>query len=173
LRSHLENGQALEDRRALAIFCFEEPDGFIGQFVGKLAVALAKRQVPVHLYSRHVFLLEAPGLKLHPLGDCPQGDILTQVQEFARRACNAFSGHFPAGVTNVTLLGHEWSSVPILSILHGTRNLDTLLSLHSLEQQRSDMSSELSQQIAEIERSGMNEAKTVLTHDPATGDVAR
>jgi glycosyltransferase involved in cell wall biosynthesis len=95
------------------------------------------------------------------------------VQEFTHRACNVFLQQVQAGTAPAKLLGHEWSSVPALSLLHSLKGLDTILALHSLERQRSDMTSDLSRRIEEIETSGLREAKAVLTHTASTAEVAK
>jgi glycosyltransferase involved in cell wall biosynthesis len=99
--------------------------------------------------------------------------LLDGVQEFARRACNAFLEHFQGGPAPVTLMGCEWSTVPALSLLRGIKELRTILSLHSLERQRSDLSGEVSRQIEAIELAGLREAQAILAHEPAAADVAR
>src|SRR5581483_2437001 len=118
---------------ALAVFCFETSDSLVGQYAHSAAESLARRQTPVHLFVRQHFPLHAPGTHVHVVGDGYHEDFFVQVQEFARRASNAFLQCFPAGTNNLLLLGHEWSSIPVLSLLHGIRNLPTVLSLHSLE----------------------------------------
>ncbi len=157
----------------LALFCYEPPASLVGQHVSKLVRALARRQTPVHLFSRQPFDLDLPEVTLHPLGESDEPGLVDQVQEFTRRACNTFQQQFPPGSARVTLLGCEWSSVPALSLLRATKNHDALLSLHSLERQRSDMSSEVSGRIDDIERAGLREARSVLIHDPAIEGVAK
>src|SRR5438874_390725 len=91
---------AAESPPILAVFCYEDPDSPIGQIVAQTAVALAKRQTVVHLFSRRDFELDAVGVFCNALGDCKavsDGDgeaqsehLIAQVNEFASRACNAF-----------------------------------------------------------------------------------
>jgi glycosyltransferase involved in cell wall biosynthesis len=154
----------------LALFCYEEPASSVGRFVYRLAAALAARDTNVHVFCRKAFPQDA-GVTVHVLGELPEGELLDQVQEFTRRACNAFLREFPNGQP-VTVMGFEWSSVQALSILRGIKNLDMLLSLHSLERQRSDLTSEISQKIEEIELSGLREAKVVLVHEAGTAAIA-
>jgi glycosyltransferase involved in cell wall biosynthesis len=92
------------------------------------------------------------------------------VEEFTRRAGDAFLARFPDAP--VPLMGFEWPTAPALSLVHGTKQIHTILSLHSLERQRSDLSGETSRRIDEIEQAGLRQAKTVLLHDPATGKIA-
>ena len=162
-----------DSRPLLAIFCYEAPDSVVGQFVTQIARALAKRQVAVHIFSRRDFDLDALGIGSHALGVDDGDDLVEHVKEFAGRACSAFLKIFPVGSAPVTLLGVEWSSVPALSLLRSLKKLDVFLSLHSLERQRGDLSSDLSRQIEEIERTGLREAKTVLVHGPAAAEAAR
>jgi glycosyltransferase involved in cell wall biosynthesis len=158
---------------ALAVFCYEDPTSVVGRFVIRLAAALAARKANVHVFCRKEFDREAPGVTVHALGELTEGELLAQVQEFTRRACNAFLQQFQDAPAHVTVLGFEWSSVQALSILRGIKNLDMLVSFHSLERQRSDLSSEISQRIEEIELSGLREAKVVLVHEPGTAAVAK
>jgi glycosyltransferase involved in cell wall biosynthesis len=156
----------------LAMFCFEEPASSVGRFVYRLAAALAARDTNVHVFCRKAFPQDA-GVTVHVLGELVEGELLDQVQEFTRRACNAFLREFPNGQAGVTVMGFEWSSVQALSILRGIKDLDMLLSFHSLERQRSDLTSEISQKIEEIELSGLREAKIVLVQETATAAIAK
>jgi glycosyltransferase involved in cell wall biosynthesis len=167
------NGQHAKSPHALALFCYEDPASEIGRSVGRLAAALARRHIPVHLFVSRAFDLDAPEVHVHALGEPAEGGLLDRVQEFSRRASNAFFHRFPTGADPVTLLGFEWSTVPALSLLRGTRNVDFLLALDSLERQRSDMGGEASRQIEEIERTGLREARAVLLHRPAAADAAQ
>jgi hypothetical protein len=162
-----------EATQVIAVFCFEEPDNAVGSFVGKTVAELAQRGMNVHMFTRRPFAVERPGVGVHLVGESLGDDLLDAVQEFTRRAANAFLKIFPVGTKGVTLLGHEWSSIPTLSLLHAIKNLEATLSLQSLEWQRSDMSSEMSWRIAEIEMTGLREARTILVHDPATAKLAR
>jgi glycosyltransferase involved in cell wall biosynthesis len=73
----------------------------------------------------------------------------------------------------VQVIGFEWSSAPVLSLLKGLRNQPSTLSLHSLERQRSDLSSDVSRRITEVEYEGIQAATKLLIHEPATVEVAR
>jgi glycogen(starch) synthase len=161
------------DKRSLALFCYAAPDSAVGAYVVRLVTALARRQRDVHLFTRHDFDLTLPGVTVQAVGAGDSDELFSSVQEFTSRACNAFLERYPAGHSQVTLFGCEWSSAPVLSLLRGIRNTHTILSLHSLERQRSDMSNELSQQIEEIERNELRESRCVLVHDAGTGEVAR
>src|SRR5262249_4009279 len=115
----------------------------------------------------------APALSAPPAGGCPGEAPPGSVQRFARRACNAFVERFPASCPHVTVLGCEWSSGPALSILRGIKGAPTVLSLHSLERQRSDMSSEISRRIEEVELSELRAARAVLVHEAGTAEGAK
>jgi glycosyltransferase involved in cell wall biosynthesis len=160
-------------RPVLAMFCCENPDSPVGRFVTQTAVALVKRGVSVHLFARRDFELDSAGVCCNALGECAGEDSVAQAQEFANRACNAFLKTFPAGSGPVTLLGTEWSAVPSLALLCGLKQLDAVLSLHSLERQRSDMTNALSGRIEAIELAGLGAAKATLFHHPATAEIAR
>lgn len=158
---------------AVAMFCWESAEGPVRQFVRQAANALARRQSVVHLFVRRGLEVDAEGISIHVLGEGATVDISASVQQFTHRACNAFLKHFGHGSASVSLLGFEWSAAPTLSILGGIRNCHCVLSLHSLERQRSDLSSDVSRQIEDVEVAAMREADTLLTHDAATGEIAR
>ena len=166
-----EAQQGADKKPALAIFCFEDAVSVVGQFVIHVAGALAKRHVAVHLFARRDFAVA--DVALHMVGDSAEGDLVDQVQEFCRRAGNEFLEIFPTTTTPVTLLGCEWSALPVMALLKGIKNLPILWSLHSLERQRSDMTSDLSMRIEEIELGGLRAAKAILVHDAATAAVAK
>jgi glycosyltransferase involved in cell wall biosynthesis len=63
--------------------------------------------------------------------------------------------------------------MPALSILRGIKSVNAILSLHSLERQRTTLTSEVSKRIEQIELTGLREAKTVLVQEPATAEVAK
>jgi glycosyltransferase involved in cell wall biosynthesis len=159
------------DGLTLAVFCYEGPDNPVGRHAAQLADAHARRGHAVHLFTRLPFE-KLPGVHCHATEECAGDDVLERVDEFSRRACNLFLRYFPNGA-RVTLMGHEWSSVPALSLLRGLKNHDMVLSLRSLERQRSDMANELSKKIEEIELTGLREARVVLTQDAATAEVAK
>ncbi|MBV9123525.1 MAG: glycosyltransferase family 4 protein [Planctomycetes bacterium] len=173
--THQHNGQESpgETRPTLAVFCYEAPDSGLGRWVQQTIEALGRRHLRVHLFSRQSFGLAVPGVTEHPVGESHQGDLCEQVEEFSRRACNAFLQQFPGGGDPVTLLGYEWSAYGALSLLRGLRNASTILSLHSLERQRGDLRSEVSLRIEAVELAGLREAGTILIQNPAAGEVAK
>jgi glycosyltransferase involved in cell wall biosynthesis len=166
-------GKHHEPTAILALFCYEDPASPIGQQAGRLAQALAQRDTPVHLFARRAYEFYDAAVHVHPLGECTAGSLLEQVEEFNRRAVHAFSRQFPGSADKVTLLGYEWSAVPALSLLHSQRTLPVLLSLHSLERQRSDLSSELSRRIEALEAEGLRTARSVLFHENKVAEAAR
>jgi len=160
-------------RPALAVFCWEDPDTPVGESVMQTIAALARRKTLVHLFSRSRFNLDLPHLRQHPVGDSEESDFFERVQEFTSRAANAFMHEFPGGSPHVTLMGYEWSGAGPLSLLRGLKNNRTLFSLGSLERQRSDMTSEISKQIDEVEQRTLRESQVVLTQAPAAAEVAK
>src|SRR5271157_2840812 len=156
-----------------AAFCYEDPDSFIGRYVSQTLADLAENGTTVYLFARRHFPGDEPGVRTHAVGDCDGDDLLGSVREFTRRAANAFLRQFRAKTEGVTLLGYEWSAVPTLSLLHALCDLPTVASFHSLEWERSDMSSETSWQIAEIELAGLRKARTILVHQASTAKIAR
>jgi glycosyltransferase involved in cell wall biosynthesis len=166
------NGEAAPSGVPLAIFCHEPPDSYIGGHVSRIASALAKRGSSVYLFTRHPYVLTEPSVRVVVVGSSDEGDVVAQAQEYTRRAGNAFLQQFPAS-QHVGVIGYEWSSAPVLSLVRGLRNLQGVLSLHTLERQRSDATSEIGGKIAELEREGIETARTVLLHDPATAEIVR
>jgi glycosyltransferase involved in cell wall biosynthesis len=165
----LEAGAA---RPAVAVFCHDAPDSYIGGHVAGVVPALARRGRRVHLFCRHRFAIDEPGVEVHIVEAPDAPDLVGQAQQFARSAANAFMQQVPAGEP-VAVIGYEWTSAPVLSLLKGLRNLPAVLSLHSLERQRSDLSSDVSRQIVGIEYEGIQAASTLLLHDPGTAEVVR
>jgi glycosyltransferase involved in cell wall biosynthesis len=161
-----------EETPALAVFCHDPPDSFIGGHVARIVPLLAQRGRAVHLFSRYPFDLREAGVRVHPVGSVAEGDVVAQAQEFTRRAGNVFLQEIPVG-RDVDLIAYEWSAAGVLGLLRGLRNLQGVLSLHSIERQRSDGSSEVARKISDIEREGIEAARTVLVHDSATPDAVR
>ncbi len=162
-----------EVRPVLAAFCWENPDTPVGQSVLQTAAALARRRTTVHLFGRVAVPLNVPGLHVHAVGDSDGDDLLARVQEFTSRAANAFLHQFPGGSPHVTLMGHEWSGAGPLGLLRGLKNNRTVFSLGSLERQRSDMTSEISKRINELECTALRESQVILAQEPAAAEVAR
>jgi len=156
----------------IALFCHEPPDSFIGDHVANVAAALVKRDRKVHLFSRHPFTSTDPRWLVHVVGTSKAEDYLEEVSEFNRRASNAFMKELP-GSGPVGIIAYEWTSSTALTLLKGLRNLSGVLSLHSLERQRSDLGSEISRKILAIEHDGIQAAGKLLIHDPATADAIR
>ena len=164
---------APSSRKVLAIFCYDDPASLIGQYAANLAGCLARKGVSVHVFARKVFPPAATEMCVHDLGDCAGGDLVASVQNFAARAREAFSQTFATGTADVVLMGFEWPSIPALHELSAGGRVPAILALHSLEQQRSDMRSEISGKIQTLETQGLREARTVLYFQPATADFAR
>ena len=159
-------------KNALAMFCYLEPECAIGQYIAQTAPLLAERGVPVHIFSRHPFNIDSAGVIVHEVGLCEDADLLSSVNEFTLRALNAFLTEFSAANSNVAVLGYEWSSVRALLELSRSRKAPVMLSLHSLESQRSDLSSELSRKIQELEIEGLQCAGTILVHSNEAAEAA-
>jgi glycogen synthase len=164
---------AEEIRPAVAVFCWEHPDTPIGQAVVQTAAALARRQTTVHFFARAATSVSVPGFHDHPVGEIEGDDLFARVQEFTSRAANAFLHQFPGGSPHVTLMGFEWSGAGPLGLLRGLKNNRTVFSISSLERQRSDMTSEISKRINELECTTLREAQVVLTQEPAAAEVAK
>src|SRR5579883_1933830 len=81
------NGTTRHDgRQPLAVFCYAEPQSLIGREVASTVAALARRHIPVHLFTRHDFTVDAPGVQVHLVGACGAADLVESAQEYARRA---------------------------------------------------------------------------------------
>jgi glycogen synthase len=165
--------KADESRPVLAAFCWEHPDTPVGQSAVQTIAALARRGTTVHLFGRFAAPLSVPGLHVHAIGDSEGDDLLERVQEFTSQAANAFLHQFPGGSPHVTLLGYEWSGAGPLGLLRGLKNNRTVFSISSMERQRSDMTSEISKRINELECSTLHEAQVILAQEPAAAEVAR
>jgi glycosyltransferase involved in cell wall biosynthesis len=166
------NGKAPGSATPIAVFCHEPPESYIGGHVAQIIPILAKRGAPIHLFSRVPYVFQEPGIHVHAVGSTDEGDVVDQAQEYTRRAGNAFLQQFPTS-QQVAVIGYEWTSAPVLSLLRGLRNVQGVLSLHTLERQRSDLTSEIGSRIAAVEREGIENARTLLVHDPATAEVVR
>jgi glycogen synthase len=164
---------AEESRPVLGVFCWENPGTLISQSVANAVAALACRKRVIHLFSRQPFGLDLPGIYPHPVGECDSTDLLDQVREFTSRASNAFLREFPGGSPHVTLMGCEWSGAGPLGILRGIKNSRTIFSMYSLERQRSDMTSEISKYIDEVEQANLRESQVILSQQPASTEVAK
>jgi len=162
-----------DEQPVVAMFCYEAPDSGVGRFVTKTAHALARRGTLIHLFSCHPYESYVPGLSVHPVGPCTEDDLIGRVHEFTHKACNSFLRAFRDSTANVTLMGYEWSTVQAVSLLHGIKNLDTVLSLQSLERQRGGLDTGASKWIEETELTGMREAKSIIIHDPGTAEIIR
>src|SRR5262245_32591031 len=157
---------------AVAIFCHEAPDSGIGRHAAEVARRLAERGRLVHLFCSQPFDLAGPGLRVQAVGTADEGDAIARAKEFVRRAGNAFMQAVPAG-QEASVIAYEWTAAGVIPLLRGLRNQHGVLSLHSIERQRSDLSAEVSRQIDEIEREALEAASRVLVQDAATGERVR
>lgn len=160
-------------RGSTAAFCFEDPRSPVGQHIARTLTALARRGRDVHVFSRKDFELNVPRLQCYPVGDCSDGtgDLIAKVHEFGKRACHWLLKEVADGCSDLTLLGYEWSSIPAMSILRGMKHYPSILSLSSMERQRSDMTQELNWNIEKIEMDGLREAHQVILQCPNLADV--
>ncbi|HYG77496.1 MAG TPA: glycosyltransferase family 4 protein [Planctomycetota bacterium] len=156
----------------LAMFTYLEPDCAIGQYIAQTVPLLAARGTTVHLFARHRFDIQGEGIHQHELGLCEAGDILGSVEEFTLRALKAFEEEFKDGSTGVTVMSFEWCASRVLLELSRSKKAAVILSLHSLESQRSDLTSELSRKIFETELDAMRVASSILIHNGAVGTAA-
>jgi glycogen synthase len=159
-------------KATIAIFCQEPPDQTVGQHLQQTITAMAGRGTTVHLFTRLPFALNHSGVTVHTIGGSETGDAIARAEEFADRATATFGKQFPGSVP-VSVIGCEWATIPALTRLHETRKIRPLLSLHSLERQRSDMLGELSRRIEAMEAAGLRLAKHVLVHDAPAEAAAR
>ncbi len=184
VRSQLSSPEALRGRpqsktggeparSAVALFCYEGPDSHLCRYVTNLAEALAKRSIDVHLFTRLPLPVKSPGVTVHAVGPTESKDLLESVDDFTLLCAEAFGKKFPTNASAPALVGLEWSTISILQMLRERTDREALLSLTSLERQRSDMSSELSKQIEETELRGLRENWTILAQDPAVSEAIR
>ena len=155
------------DARMLCVFCYEEADSVIGRYVINTSNFLASRGTTVHIFSRQPFPQVDSGVHVHAVGEDAGDDLIDRVRSFARRATAAFDTQFARVPSNMILMGHEWAAIPVLSEIAPRHELRSVLSLHSLETQRSDMTSALSQEIHKLEAEGLKSATSVLIQENA------
>jgi glycosyltransferase involved in cell wall biosynthesis len=170
----IENGlKELPARKKepLALFCYEGPDSVVGLHVARLASTFAQRGRAVSLFARQAFP-KLEGVTVHAVGG-GEGELLSGVADYTRRACTAFQQHFPARAARPLLVAHEWSTVEAASTLKQHIDGEMLLSLHTLERQRSAVDSDLSKRIDDLELSGVREARAVLLHNDEAGELLR
>jgi len=158
---------------ALAVFCCDEPDGAIATYLTNYSTVLATRGIAVHIFSRKPIHIDASEVHIYPVGPDTADDLIESAREFANRAAVAFNTVFPSGRTDLVLLGHEWTAVPALTKISARHRLPVILSLHSLESQRSDMRSDLSRAIQRIEADGLRAAHSTLVQDGTAGTHAK
>jgi len=163
---------------ALAIINYSESDSAIGQYLNGVLPHLAASKIDVHHFGRFAPTIRIDGVQYHNVGACENSDLMSSVEEFTLRVLRTFRQVFGSegdstGSTHsdVSLLGHEWTAIPAMRVLGRTQH--TLLSLHSLECQRSDMSSHLSQRIQEIEIQGLKDCNALLIHNVPTATDAQ
>jgi glycosyltransferase involved in cell wall biosynthesis len=157
-------------RPVLAVLCFEDLAGPVGEHVVQTSLALARNTCDVVIFSRNPFEISDTDIRVLAIGPEQTGDLTGNALEFCQRASLAFTREFGADTRSVTLLAHEWSSIPAL--LAAPPGLTTILCLHSLESQRSDLSSAASREIQEIEIKGLESAGHILIADDKTAAAA-
>jgi glycosyltransferase involved in cell wall biosynthesis len=166
------DSESRDDQNVLALFCFEDSESAVGQYVATIASAMVRWPTAIHIFSRRPFALDDPAIYCHAVDVPAGGTLLGQIQEFTRAACNGFLRE-SFNSSRTTVMGFEWSTIPAISLLHGIKNVRTMLSLHSLERQRSDLGNEVAQYIEETELTGLREAQLILVHNQATADLAK
>lgn len=164
-------------RPVLALFCYEAPETPVGQYVSKLVDALSRRLVDVHLFTRLPFAIDGAKVRVHqvspPRQEVEAEKLLASVEDFTLDCAEAFNKQFPANAPVPALMGVEWSSIDTLQILREQTRTEYLLALSSLERQRSDLSSETSKRIAEVEIAGLRDARTILAQEDGVSEAIR
>jgi glycosyltransferase involved in cell wall biosynthesis len=155
------------DARTLCVFCYEDADSVIGRYVINTSNYLASRGTVVHVFARSAFPSADAAVHVHAVGEDAGDDLIDRVRSFGRRATAAFDQQFARVPSNMVLMGHEWAAIPVLSEIAPRHDLRSVLSLHSLETQRSDMKSALSQEILKLEADGLKSATSVLIQENA------
>ncbi|HYF51081.1 MAG TPA: glycosyltransferase family 4 protein [Planctomycetota bacterium] len=158
-------------RNTVALICYEDPGSPIAAFAARAAEGLAARGHSIHIFARKPLQVGHDKVRTHELGDPHQENLVERVHEFTHRVHSAFRQHLGNG-NGVSVLGFEWASIPSLLELVAEFRLPSALSLHSLESMRSDMTSDISKRIQEIEFSGLRQAGKLLFHDPKTAEKA-
>jgi glycosyltransferase involved in cell wall biosynthesis len=163
---------------SMAVFCFESPEGSVGQYLHQMLPALAERGTRVHLFTRNGFFSElaSNAVRIHNVGEIVvsgSNDLFSAIEDFSKLAHLAFEEVFGGHSGDAVLLAHEWSGIHAGMALSAAYGLRTIFSIHSLECQRSDMSSALSKDIQEIERLGLRQSDVILVHNPGADPIVR
>ena len=160
----------LSERGAILV-CPHSPDSALTRRIVAEANALVAQDVAVVLYCPERPAWLDARVIVHELGWPTSGSLLEQALEFADRVSRADAKTTDAA-RRVVAFGSEWTSVPALRQLQKLAHVDTVLSITSLESQRSDMSSELSRAIERVEHDGLQSVQRAIVSDQSVADGA-
>lgn len=168
-----EHIAAAPAERAAIFLCPHPPeDDLMSRKVAE-ANALRAGDRAVHFCCRQRPKGLDESIVVHELGAASADSVIEQALDFADRAAIALSKRGSASVHGV-VFGSEWSSVPALKRLARAGVGGIVLSLDSLECQRSDMASELNRAIENLEIAGLQSVQQVLvSNDEVAGHVRR
>jgi glycosyltransferase involved in cell wall biosynthesis len=158
---------ARPQRTLYGLICREDPAGSIAARTARVAEALAARGREVHVFCRLPIAVADTRVAVHAVGAQDNGDLIEQAMDFGRRVGEAIRQQRNGSRAQLVLIGQEWGSLPALLHMGEEPGVETMLALQSLERQRSDLGSALSQRIHELEMHGLRSVRAVLAQDEA------
>jgi hypothetical protein len=158
---------ARPQRTIYGLICREDPEGPIAARTARLAGALAARGREVHVFCRLPIAVGDARVTVHAVGVQDSGDVLEQAIDFGRRVNEAIRQQRNGSRAQLVLMGQEWGALPALLQMGEEPGVEAVLSLQSLEKQRSGLASPLSQRIHELEVQGLRTVRSVLAQDGA------
>lgn len=146
--------------------CAASPDSAVAALAGQQARALSAAGARVILCARHA-LPAGDGVISHVVDVPASPDPLEIARGFAAGVEPILHKEASSAQGRLGVLAYEWQSIPALMLSRGDQ-VKRVLSLQSLETQRSDMTSRMSLEIKQIERNGLSAAQVVILHDGET-----
>ncbi len=163
-----EQALAPKRRKTLVVLCASSPDSPVVQRAIAEAGALAQTGYDVLYYGREPPAGPIPGVTARVVNLDAGPDLLSTATQFGERVRDGLLRDV-AGRGEVHVLAHEWQAIPAMLALPAAAVSRRVLSLQSLETQRSDMSTHSSLEIKRIEREGILGAQAIVVRD---GDAA-
>jgi len=160
--------QASESREQVILLCREPATSPLFGRVAREAGELAACGFDVHLYCTEPVVL--PALSVHAIPVESTGvSLVDHAYDFAHRTFAAVQREHGSRLATIPLVAYEWGAIPALLELNGESGRPCLLSLESLERQRSDdLGRTLSTQIDAIEQEGLRHASRILVKSGET-----
>jgi glycosyltransferase involved in cell wall biosynthesis len=167
-----EPNSARDRQPKLVVLCASSPDSPIVERATREAAALAQQGFDVRYYVREAPATPVPGVKVRVTPVDAGPDLVAIARDFASRARSELE-HELDRRDEVHLLAHEWQAIPAMLALPADVTARRVLSLHSLETQRADMSTRGSLEIKRIEHEGLAAADAIIVRDDQTAEHAQ